>query len=62
MSTQAQLDQLAKSCVRAEAITENLVKIVQDHESRLRWIERLISYGSGVGFAVYYFITNIYIP
>lgn len=60
MNQDERLSELTTACVRTEVIVEDLAKIVADHETRLRWVERGLSYGSGIAFAVY-FIANKFI-
>ena len=60
MNEDQRLQELTTACARTEVIVEDLAKIVADHETRIRWVERGISYGSGIAFAIY-FLANKFI-
>lgn len=42
-----QPDEITEMLTKQEIIIENLTSIMKDHESRIRFIERVVGYGLG---------------
>lgn len=42
-----QAEEITEMLTKQETIIENLTSIMKDHESRLRFIERVVGYGLG---------------
>lgn len=60
MSPEEQMHELVTQSIRTDVAVNNLTTLVKDHEGRIRWMERILSYGSGAGFIIY-FIASKYL-
>jgi len=60
METIKRINELTRIVTRSEVIIEDLARIVTDHESRVRWIERATSLVMGGG-GLAYFLVQIYV-